>query len=152
MRRLYFIILNFLIFALSGIDFLYCQADQYSVLRAEELNVPVKYNSTGNVEYDIKTWKRELINYFRENYNFPTFVNIGSKDIVIMEFNEAVAEWYVEYPEYEEILDLPPEFKYFYKYDVSCYVSAPVYIEGSDEEQNRVYDISFKNIIYQSVS
>ncbi|HNQ68661.1 MAG TPA: hypothetical protein PKN32_09800 [Bacteroidales bacterium] len=131
------------IFFFAMIHTSFAQNDQYSVQKAEELGILVKYVSTGNNIYDNKVWKRDLIVYFRENYSFPSFTYTGNKDIDIALFNKSVTDWYAEYPEFNEVLDIPPVFQDFQDYDMSCYHPAPVYIKDGNAEQERVYEKRF---------
>ncbi|PLX06878.1 MAG: hypothetical protein C0596_14395 [Marinilabiliales bacterium] len=88
--------------ALLMINLVYAQETTSSKGNASDyLNIPVEYINTGNAKYDQKVYNRELIKFLRDNYGLPAYQDNGNKDIDIPKFNRAIAEWHIEYPEFD---------------------------------------------------
>lgn len=125
--------------ALLMINLVYAQETTSSKGNASDyLNIPVEYINTGNAKYDQKVYNRELIKFLRDNYGLPAYQDNGNKDIDIPKFNRAIAEWHIEYPEFDEILPFNT-FSEFWLYDESCYPKAP----ELTEKNAGYYDILF---------
>lgn len=116
----------------------------FNIKQAEALGIPVKYVETTDYDYDDLVYRRDLIKYFRSEFNMPEFVRTGNPEQDIIDFNINLKVWYQQYPQFVDVLDLR-NYEQFYKYDATCYDLPPVYTKGCSEAEENAYQKRFNN-------